>query len=212
MQTSSAGRRLRGPLGVYQTIARDNQSHVANDLLSHNHLPSHDHLLLYNRLRRLEAEMDIRDWSSRLKKKFKPGSKNRKPNRPGAESIGESVDSASSLVQPPPHVVTGSSRVQEEDRTKRGVQQVRSNDRLQPPDVEQEPVRGGDNSHEGEGVGVDGGEVSQRHSRPHSDVEGAAGSGPGREGNRADEENLGQGNPSPSTPSILHRGKPDSSM
>ena len=148
-----------------------------------------------------------RKWPSGLKKMFKPGSKKRKPERPGADSGGESVDSASSLAQPLPHVVTGGGHNRVDDATNLGVQRVRSNDGLPPPDVELVPVRGGDNKHEGGGGGVDGGEVSRRHSR---DV--ATGSGCGQEGNGADEEEVVHGYPSPPTRSIPHGGNPDGSM
>ena len=43
----------------------------------------------------------------------------------------------------------------------------------------------------------------------HPDVEGVVGSGPRREGNDATEEKVEQVNPSPSTPSLAHDGKPD---
>ena len=203
---------MRTPLGVYKAVTRCNQSHEANDLLSHNHLQSHNHLLSYDRLRRLDAEMDIRDWSSRLKKKFKPGSKKRRPDRPEAESGGERADSASSLVQPLPHVVTSGGQNQEHDGTNLGVQQVHYEDGLPPPDVKLVPASGGDDDHGGEGRGVYGREVSQRHSRPHSDSEVVMGSGPGREGGGADNEKVGQDHPSSSTPSIPRSGNLDDSM
>ena len=151
--------------------------------------------------------MGIREWPSRLMRKFKPGSKKRKPGRPGDGSGGERADSESSLVRPPLHVVTGGGHNQVDDATNLGVQRVRSNDGPPPPDVELVPVRGGDNEYGGEGGGVDGGEVSRRHSR---DV--ATGSGWGQEGNGANEEEVGQGHPSPPTRSIPHGGKPDGSM
>ena len=43
----------------------------------------------------------------------------------------------------------------------------------------------------------------------HSDAEGVVGSGPHREGNDASEEKVEQVDPSPSTPSLAHDGKPD---
>jgi hypothetical protein len=43
----------------------------------------------------------------------------------------------------------------------------------------------------------------------HPDVEGAVGSGPHREGNDAGEEKVEPVDPSPSTPSLAHDGKPD---
>ena len=202
---------MRTPLGVYKRVTRSNQSHEANDLLSHNHLQSHNLLLPYERLRRPDAEMDIRDWSSRLKKKFKPRSKKRRPDRPEAESGGERVDSASSLVPPPSHVVTGSSHNQDDDGTNLGVQQARSEDRLPPSDVEQVSVHRCDDDHEGEEGGVDGGEAGQSHSRPHSDARVAVGDGPGQEASRTDEEKVGQGCPSPSIPLIPLSGKSDGS-
>ena len=151
-------------------------------------------------------EMDIRGWSSRLKKKFKPGSKQRKPDGPGVESGGERTDSASSLVRPPPHAVTSSGNNQGDDGINSDGQQVYSVGGLPPPDVERVPIRGGYNNHEGEGGGIGGEEVSQRHSR---DV--ATGGGPSQEGDGANDERVGQVCPSPST-QIPHSGKPDGSM
>jgi hypothetical protein len=43
----------------------------------------------------------------------------------------------------------------------------------------------------------------------HPDVEGVVGSGPSREGNDAGEDKVEQVDPSPSTPSLAHDGKPD---
>ena len=43
----------------------------------------------------------------------------------------------------------------------------------------------------------------------HSDAEGVVGSGPHREGNDPGEEKVEQVDPSPSTPSLAHDGKPD---
>ena len=139
-----------------------------------------------------------------MKKKFKPGSKKRKPDGPGAESGGERTDSASSLARPPPHVVTSGGNDQGDDGTNSDGQQVYSV--AGPPPVEPVPIRGDYNDHAGEGGGIDGEQVSQRRSR---DV--ATGSGPGQEGDGADEERVGQGYPSPSTPPIPHSGKPDGS-
>ena len=157
--------------------------------------------------------MGIREWHSRLKKKLKrSGSNKHKPDRPGTEPGGEIADSASSLVQPPPHVVTGGGPSQGVDGTNPNGQQVYSVDGLPPPDIEQVPVRGGDNDQEGEAGVVDGGEGGQRYSHPHSDAEIATGGGPGQGGNGADEEKFGQGYHSLSTPSIPHGGEPDGGM
>ena len=153
--------------------------------------------------------MDVRGWTSRLKKKFKhPGSKH-KPDRTGTESGGESVDPASSLSLPLPHVVTGDGHNQEDGGTNSGRQQICLADSLPPPDVEQVPARGGDDDQQEDGRGVDGGQVSQSYSRLHSDFEVVTGSGSGQEGNGVDEEKVGQGHPSPSTPLIPHSGRPD---
>ena len=158
--------------------------------------------------------MDIRDWSSRLKKKFKPRSKKRRPDRPEVESSGERADSASSLVLPPPHVITGGNHDKDDDGTNSGVPRVLSKDRLPPSDVNLESTCEGDDDHEGEGGGIYGGEVSQRHSRPHSDAGVATGDsdGPDQEASGTGGEKVGQGNPSPPPPSIPHSGKPDGGM
>ena len=88
VKVSSAGEKLRGLIGA-STNSHAENCHEANDLLSHNHLPSRDHLLSNSHLRRLGTEMDrVRELPSRLKKKLR-GSKNRKLKGPGAESGGE---------------------------------------------------------------------------------------------------------------------------
>ena len=157
--------------------------------------------------------MDMKGWSSRLKKKFKhPGSK-RKPDRTGVESGGKSVDSANSLSQLLPHAVKGGSYNQEDGGTNLDGQQARSTDGLPPTDVsEQVPSRGGDNDQEGEGGGIDGGEASQMYPRTHPEFEVAMGSRLGQGGNGADAEKVEQVHPSPSTPSIPRSGKPDGGM
>ena len=72
-----------------------------------------------------------------------------------------------------------------------------------------EPKPGRTGNQEGEGPYVSGG-AGKVHSDLHPDVGAAAGSKPSREGNDADGGEVGRVHPSPSTTSILHSGKPDS--
>ena len=79
-------------------------------------------------------------------------------------------------------------------------------DPLPTPGVpEPKPAGGSNNDQEG----ADRGEVSQRHSRRHSDIEVAAGGGLCRESNGGDGEKVGRVYRSLSAPPILRRG-PDS--
>ena len=94
------------------------------------------------------------------------------------------------------------SRDREGNRDNTAGERATSTDRSPQPDgAESVPAHGNDNGQEGGEADVDGGEPSQRGSRPHSDVEVAVGSGRGGE--------LEGVYPSPSTPSIPHGGKPD---
>jgi hypothetical protein len=68
---------------------------------------------------------------------------------------------------------------------------------------------GSDNDLEGREADVEGGEASQRSSRPHPKV-GGAGIGPGQEGNEVDGKKVGQVNPPTSTPSIPRSTEPNS--
>ena len=84
----------------------------------------------------------------------------------------ERADSTSSLPQPEPHVVAGESYGREGDRADAAEERVFSADPPQSSTPESVPVpaRGSDHGQEeGEGE-VDGGETSQKHSFPHSDV------------------------------------------
>jgi len=148
---------------------------------------------------------DIRGSLSKMKKKFKhrlPGGK-RKQDGTGSTFDGdlERIDSTSSLPQPEPHVVEDESYDREGDTTDAVGGQVISTNWPQPDGPGSVPARGSDDDQGGGEADVDGGEPSQRGSRPHPDAEVAVRNGRGGE--------LEGVYPSPSTPSIPHSGKPD---
>jgi len=145
---------------------------------------------------------DIRDSFSKMKIKFKHRltGRERKPDGAGGSPGEERADSTSSLPQPESRVVAGESYDREEDGADGTGERDSSTDRLKP---ESAPVCGSDNGLEGGEADTDGGEAGQRRSYPHPDVEVAVGSEHGGKLERGV-------HPSPSTPSILHSGKPDS--
>ena len=149
---------------------------------------------------------DIRGSLSKMKKKFKRRlgltGRKRRPDGTGVNPGGEETDSTSSFPQPEPHVVAGKSYDREGERSDAAGERVFSTGSPQPDGTESVLVRGGDVGQEGEGGDVDGGEANQIHSHQHPDVEVVVGSGHGGE--------LEGVHPSPSTPSILHGGKPNS--
>lgn len=154
--------------------------------------------------------MGIWESLSRLKKKLKRLGSKRKSDRTGAGS-GERPDPADSLSQAAPHVVAGSAHDRENSRTDADGWEIRSTDGPPPPDVpEPEPACGENNDQEGEGGDVNEGEVNQKYSHPHADIEVVAGSGPEQEGDVAGGEKTEQAYPSPTTPLIVRSGKPDS--
>ena len=164
-------------------------------------LQSHTHL------RRSDTDMGIRDSFSRLKKKLKhplTGIK-RKSDKTGADSGGERVDSASSLSQLEPSVVTGGSHAKEGRGANANERQVGSTD--QPPESVQ--TRGSEGDQEGGGVDLDRREASQAHPHSHFDVEVGVGSGPSRKGDGVDGEKVEQVEPSPSAPPTSHDREPD---
>jgi len=148
---------------------------------------------------------DIRGSLSKMKKKAKHllTGKKRKQDGTGANPGEEGADSTSALPQPESHVVVDESCDEEGDKADVAGEPVFSMGQPPQPDgPESVPARGGDVNREGEGADVDGGEASQMNSHPHPGVEVAVGSGYGGEPQGV--------YPSPSTPSILHGGKPDS--
>ena len=154
---------------------------------------------------------------SRLKKKVKDkvSKSKRKPDKTGDDSGRERADQAGSLSRSIPHIVTDGSLDEGDSGSDRDGRQVRSTNRTPTPEVpESVPARGGDDDQEGEGEGggVEEGQVSQGYSHLLSDLEIAAGSGPGQGGNGADEEKVGQAHPSPSAPSNTQSGKSDVGM
>jgi len=146
---------------------------------------------------------DIRGSLSKMKKKVKHRltERKRKLDGTGANPGGKGADSTSSLPQPDPHVVAGKSYVLEGDRADAAGGPFFSTD--QPPQPEPVSARGSDNGQEEGETDIDGGEPSRMHcSHQHPGVDIAVGSEPSGE--------LEGVYPSPSTPSILRGGKPDS--
>jgi hypothetical protein len=157
--------------------------------------------------------MEFRDPFSRLKNKVKhrlTGGKH-KPEKTGVNVDGERVDETGSRPGSEPHVVAGGGHDQEGREPNADGGQVLSTIRLPQPDESSSlPVRGGVNNQERRGADVDGGEIEQAYPHLHSvDVEVAEGSGL-VEGKGIDEERVGRVDPSPSTTSISHEGKPNS--
>jgi len=109
----------------------------------------------------------IRDSFSGMKKKLKHRltGRKRKPDGTAANPDGET----SFLPQPEHHAVEGESHGREEDGADVAGERVFLMDR--PPQPESVSVREGDNGQGGEAADIDGGEVSQRYSHPHPDVE-----------------------------------------
>jgi len=148
--------------------------------------------------------VDIRGSLSKMKKKAKRllTGKKRKPDGT-ATNPGEGVGSASSVLQPGPHVAVGGSYDGEGDKAGTAGEPVFLADQPPQPDgPESVPEHGRGGSQEGGETDVDGGEASQMDSHPHPDVEVAAESGHSGE--------LEKVQSSSSTPSISHGGKPDS--
>ena len=153
----------------------------------------------------------MKESFSRLRKKFKPRGSKGKADRTGADSGGERVDPAGSLLQPVPHVTAGGGH-NKEGRASVDGQQIHSMDRPPPPSAsEPVPVRGSNDDQEGVEGGVGGGEPGQSHldPRPDTDTELVVSSGPGWKVNEAEGEKVRRVYPSPSTPSITQSEKPD---
>jgi len=132
---------------------------------------------------------DIRGSFSKMKKKLKhrlAGGKH-KPEGTGTNPDVETADSTSSLPQPELHIVADESHDQEGDRADTAGERVFSTDQpLQPAEPESVPAREDDNGQGGEVADVEVTVESGRSGEP----EGV--------------------HPSPSTPSISHGGKLDS--
>ena len=139
-----------------------------------------------------------------MKQRFKhPGSKHN-PGRTGDDFGGERAEQAGSLSRPASRIVAGGGPDREDNGSDADGGRIHSTDRTPVHGVSQPvPARGGNNDQEGE--------VSQRYSRPRSDIEVATGSEPGREGDGAGGETVGQVYHSPSAPSIQISGTPDGS-
>jgi len=157
--------------------------------------------------------MDFRDSFSRLKKKVKHRLTGRKPkpNKTGADVGGERVDSTGSRPESEPHVVAGGSHNQGgKEPDAKGGQTLSTIQLPQPDEPSSVPGRGSVDDQEKRGADVDGGEVEQAYSHLRSDVEVAEGDGPTEEKDGIDGEKVERVDPSPSTTSILHDGKPNS--
>jgi len=181
-------------LMVTHCVRIERQSHEAYRPLSHHHLRSSD------------TNMDnIRDSFSKMKKRFKHRltGRKRKPDGTGVDPGGERADSTTSIPQPESHSVAGESYNREGDKANTDGEQVSSTDPPPQPDgPESVPTRGSDNAQEEGETGIDRGESNQRDSHTRLEIEVAVGSG------RSEE--LEGVHPSPSTPSIPHGGKADS--
>ena len=144
--------------------------------------------------------MGIRDSASKLKKRVKHLGDKLKPGRTGDGPSEETVDTASLPSRPAPHIVAGGSHSRE-DPGADSDGQIRLMDQSPAPGVpEPAPACGSDDDQEGFGGG---------QATPHSDIGVPVGSGPSREGNGTGGKKVGRVYPSPSTPSIVHSGKPD---
>ena len=152
--------------------------------------------------------MDIRGSFSRLKKKLKHSEIKHKPDRTEANSREEREDPPTSPSPPVLHVVVGGGHRRGEDGVNTDGGQISSTDRPLLPDVPGPALAGRikDTERGGDG-GVDGVEVSQRPSHPHSDIKVVVGSRLGWGRNESCGENVGRVHPSPSTPLILLSGK-----
>ena len=173
---------------VRKNVADQNQSHVSDHPLSHNHL------------HQLDADMDIRGPFSRLKKKVKHLGNKHKPGRTRPDVDGEIVDPANSSPRPAPHVTMG-------DGEGDGQQACLTDQPSQPDEPEPVPLGESENNQGGEG-GVDGREGGQRYAHLHSDVGVMMRTGPsrGRDDVHEDGEQFYFRSSSPST---SHSGKPD---
>jgi len=131
--------------------------------------------------------MDIRNSFSRFKKKLKGSG--RKRGETEADVDGESAHPTNSL----PRQTDG--------------RQVNPKDQpLQSDGPGPVPARGGENDQREREADANGREITQRDSRPDPDAGGVVGNGRTGEGDgKGKVERL---DPSPSTPSILHDGKP----
>lgn len=152
--------------------------------------------------------MDMRAPFSKLKKKIKHRLTGRKsnPDKQGADKAR--LDPTGSPRGPGPHVVAGGSHDQEGDGSDVGGPEVHST--ILPPQPDEPGRAPADEveNEEGSEAEIDGGEISQRNSRSFSNVEVVVGSRSSREGDG--EERAGQIYRSPSTLSIPHGGKSDS--
>jgi len=156
--------------------------------------------------------MDFRDSFSKLKKKVKHRLTGRKPkpSETGADVGGERVDSRGSRPESEPHVVAGGSRDQGGEEPDAEGGQILSMIRLpQPDELGSVLARGSVNNRGRREADVDGGEVEQAYSHLHSDAEVVEGSEPA-EGRDIDGEKVERVDPSPSTTSIPHDRKPNS--
>ena len=158
--------------------------------------------------------MEFRDSFSKLKKKVKhrlTGSRP-KPEKTGADISGERVDSTGSHPGSEPHVAAGGGHDQEGKEPNVDGGQVRSTIQLpQPDEPGSVPTRESANDQERRKADVDGRGVEKPYSHLNSDVEVTVGSEL-TEGKDVDldGEKVERADPSPSTTSISHGGKPES--
>ena len=149
---------------------------------------------------------------SRSKKKLKhllTGRKKKSGGTGPSETGGANVGSAGLVSQPVPYIVVSGTHDLEDDGASAGGRQGSMDQLPQKDEPEPVPACGSEAGQEGREADIDGGEVGQRYSHPHPDIEVVVGSGPSRKENDVDEVKAEQVCPSPSTPPVPHGGKPD---
>ena len=156
--------------------------------------------------------MEFRNSFSKLKKKVKhrlTGSRP-KPNKTGVDVGGSSLDPTSPHPGSEPYLVVGGCHDQEGSGANVGEGQVISTVQLSQQDEPGiVPTHGSANDQERRERDVDKREVEETHPYLHSDAEVVEGSGPAGEKD-IDGEKVERLDPSPSTTSNPHDGKPDS--
>ena len=176
-------------VGVCETphVKRSRGTRITS-LAEFNHLLSAHHL-------RNNADMNLGDSFSRLKKKVKHQLAGRK-HKPGGNEVDadrEIVDSASSLPRPEPHIVAGDGEGSGAGAD--GWQAGSAGPSPQPDEPGPVPAGASENDQGERGVDVEGREDSQSYPHPRLDVGVAMGSGPGQgddtDGGERDAKNNG---------------------
>ena len=151
----------------------------------------------------------IRSSFSKLKKdaKYRLRGKKQAPDKVGASTAGEPVDSSSSLLRPEPHI-TASGDSGGGSRTSADVRQARSRDPS--PQPKPIPASGGNEDPQKGNAGIDEKEVGQGHSGSNPNTKVAVGSAPDQGVHSSpsppslSNEEAGLGSARPSSISLLH--------